>query len=222
MQLIGQYDSPFVRRVGIALTLYGMEFEHLPFSSFGEWQKFAAHNPLRRVPALVLDHGEALIDSAAILDHLDERHGREGALIAPSGIERRAALRRIALATGVADKAVSFFYARLFSPALDPAFIERSEGQIRDGLSVIDAECAARERTHYGQANREQNDCHDQASALRLTGFGGQLVLGRTRGERRGEPAELRDVRRRRRTCVAAFRQRSSLDVATARTWRRT
>lgn len=28
MLLIGQYDSPFVRRVGIALTLYGVEFEH--------------------------------------------------------------------------------------------------------------------------------------------------------------------------------------------------
>ena len=28
MILIGQYDSPFVRRVGIALTLYGMKFEH--------------------------------------------------------------------------------------------------------------------------------------------------------------------------------------------------
>jgi glutathione S-transferase len=30
MILIGQYDSPFVRRVGIALTLYGMKFEHRP------------------------------------------------------------------------------------------------------------------------------------------------------------------------------------------------
>ena len=32
MILIGQYDSPFVRRVGIALRLYGMEFEHRPWS----------------------------------------------------------------------------------------------------------------------------------------------------------------------------------------------
>ena len=30
MILIGRYDSPFVRRVGIALTLYGMAFEHRP------------------------------------------------------------------------------------------------------------------------------------------------------------------------------------------------
>ena len=62
MQLIGQYDSPFVRRVGIALARYGVAFEHLPWSTFGDWQKFAHQNPLRRVPCLVLDSGEALID----------------------------------------------------------------------------------------------------------------------------------------------------------------
>lgn len=144
MKLIGQFDSPFVRRVGIALTLYGMDFEHLPFSTFGEWEKFNAHNPLRRVPTLVLDDGEALIDSAAILDHLDEAHGRERALIAPSGPARRAALKRIALATGIADKAVSFFYARLFASGLDPAFVARCESQIGDGLAAIERECAGR------------------------------------------------------------------------------
>lgn len=144
MQLIGQYDSPFVRRVGIALTRYGVGFEHLPWSTFGDWEKFAHQNPLRRVPCLVLDSGEALIDSAAILDHLDEVHGRDGALIAAAGEARRAALRRIALATGTADKAVSFFYARLFAPSLDPAFTERSEGQIRAGLAALEAEAAVR------------------------------------------------------------------------------
>lgn len=144
MQLIGQYDSPFVRRVGLALTRYGVAFTHHPFSSFGESDKFVTHNPLRRVPTLVLDDGEALIDSYAILDHLDEVHGGDRALIAAAGPERRAALRRCAVATGVADKAVSFFYARNFAPSLDPVFVARSEGQIRDGLALLDAECAGR------------------------------------------------------------------------------
>jgi glutathione S-transferase len=39
---------------------------------------------------------------------------------------------------------VSFLYARLFAPSLDPAFVARSEGQIRDGLAVLDRECAGR------------------------------------------------------------------------------
>lgn len=158
MQLIGQFDSPFVRRVGIALELYGMAYQHLPWSTFGDWERFAHHNPLRRVPTLVLGSGEALIDSAAILDHLDEAHGRERALIAPSGAARRAALRRIATATGTADKAVSFFYARLFSPSLDAAFIERTEGQIRAGLGALDAECAARSADWWHGAGPGHDD----------------------------------------------------------------
>lgn len=144
MQLIGQFDSPFVRRVGIALELYGLVYEHLPYSTFGDWQRFAAHNPLRRVPALVLNSGEALIDSGAILDHLDEVHGRDHALIAASGLQRRAALRRIATATGISEKAVGYFYARLFSDRLDPLFVTRSEEQIRAGLAALDAACADR------------------------------------------------------------------------------
>ena len=62
MFLIGQYDSPFVRRVAIALRLYDLPFEHRPWSTFGDADKIAPYNPLRRVPTLVLDSGEALID----------------------------------------------------------------------------------------------------------------------------------------------------------------
>src|ERR1043165_7884227 len=67
MILIGQYDSPFVRRVGIALTLYGFAFEHKPWSTFGDADKIRPYNPLTRVPTLVLDDGEVLIDSTVIL-----------------------------------------------------------------------------------------------------------------------------------------------------------
>ena len=48
MILIGQYDSPFVRRVAIAMRLYGMEFEHRPWSVFGDAEKIAQYNPLMR------------------------------------------------------------------------------------------------------------------------------------------------------------------------------
>ena len=89
MILIGQYDSPFVRRVAIALRLYGLAFEHRPWSTFGDADKIAAFNPLRRVPTLVLDDGEVLIESAAILDYLDELVGPAKAMIARQ--RRRAA-----------------------------------------------------------------------------------------------------------------------------------
>jgi len=144
MKLIGQYDSPFVRRVAVAMQTYGISYDHVPWSTFGDGDLVAQHNPLKRVPALVLDDGEVLIESGAILDHLDESVGPERALLPQSGAPRRAALRRIALMTGAADKAVSFFYAKLFSTALASDFVSRCEGQIRTALTAIDRECEAR------------------------------------------------------------------------------
>ena len=76
MFLIGQYDSPFVRRVSIALPFYGIGFEHWPWSIFGDADRIAPYNPLLRVPTLVLDDGEALIESTVILDYLERRSGR--------------------------------------------------------------------------------------------------------------------------------------------------
>ena len=112
MILIGQYDSPFVRRVAVALRLYGVAYEHRPWSTFGDADRIAAFNPLRRVPTLVLDDGDVLIESTAILDWLDEAAGPERALIPANGQERRQALKVCALATGLGDKAVALVYER--------------------------------------------------------------------------------------------------------------
>ena len=66
--------------------------------------RIAPFNPLRRVPTLVLDDGEALIESSAILDHLDEIVGPSRAMIADAGPARRHALKVCALATGLAKQ----------------------------------------------------------------------------------------------------------------------
>ena len=113
MILIGQYDSPFVRRVALALRFYGLPFEQRPWSTFGDADKIAPFNPLRRVPTLVFEDGEVLIESTAILDYLDEVVGPSKAMIAESGPERRHALKICALATGLGDKAVSLVYERV-------------------------------------------------------------------------------------------------------------
>ena len=143
MILIGQYDSPFARRVAIAMRLYGLAFEHRPWSTFGEGDKIAAFNPLRRVPTLVLDGGEVLIESAAILDYLDELVGPDKAMIAARGPERRRALKTIALATGLADKAVSLLYERVLrKDHQSKVWVERCETQISDVLEVLEVERA--------------------------------------------------------------------------------
>ena len=113
MILIGQYDSPFVRRVAIALRLYGLPFEHRPWSTFGDADKIAPYNPLRRVPTLVLDSGEALIESAMMLDYLDDRVGPEKAMFPAHGEARWRQQRIAALAMGLGDKGVSLLYERV-------------------------------------------------------------------------------------------------------------
>ena len=146
MILVGQYDSPFVRRVAVALNSLGLGYEHRPWSTFGDADRLAALNPLRRVPALVLDDGEVLIESAAILDHLDETAG-EGRMIAASGPARRAMLRVCALATGLCDKMASLLYEQLLHDEVSEAWVARCSAQIEDVLAALEAAragCATR------------------------------------------------------------------------------
>src|SRR5437763_17062650 len=104
MILIVQFDSSFVRSVGIALRLYDLPFEHRPWSTFGDADQIAPYNPLRRVPTLVLDSGGALIESAMMLDYLDGRVGPGKAMFPPHGEARWRAQRSAALAQGLRDQ----------------------------------------------------------------------------------------------------------------------
>jgi glutathione S-transferase len=142
--LIGQYDSPFVRRVAIALSLYGMAYEHRPWSVFGDADKIAPFNPLIRVPTFVLDSGEVLIESAAILDHLDEQAGAGRAMIASDGPQRRHALKVCALATGLADKAVALIYERVLHREKSQTWLDRCTGQVERVLNALEVDRAGR------------------------------------------------------------------------------
>jgi glutathione S-transferase len=141
MILVGQYDSPFVRRVAITLHHYGMAFERNTISVFGDAERMAAINPIVRIPALVLDDDTVLIDSAAIIDFLDDCAGEDRALIARTGKGRREVLQLVAYATGAVDKAGAIVYERWLHPggAANQAWIERLRGQLRGALTVLEA-----------------------------------------------------------------------------------
>ena len=180
MILIGQYDSPFVRRVAIALRLYELSFEHRPWSTFGDAEKIAPFNPLRRVPTLVLDSGEALIESAAILDYLDERVGPEKAMIAARGPARRQALKVCALATGLGDKAVSLVYERVLRKDASKVWVERCEAQIGGVLDVLEKQRSAI-ATPYWFGDRIGHADVAVACVLRFTGEAHPALLGSAR-----------------------------------------
>jgi glutathione S-transferase len=143
MILIGQYDSPFVRRVGIALTLYGLPFEHRPWSVFGESENIRGYNPLVRVPTLVLDDGVSLLESHCILDHLDDLVGPQRAMFPTHGAARRDALRAAALAMGMAEKAVALFYELRLHAQVSPVWSERCRMQIASVATALERERAA-------------------------------------------------------------------------------
>jgi glutathione S-transferase len=143
MILVGQYDSPYTRRVAISLRVLGLAYTHDTRSVFGDFDSLRATNPLGRIPALVLDDGETLIDSAAILDWLDETVGPARALLPSKGIARRNALRRIALANGAVDKiGGGVNYETMIRPSRYrwPDWIARCTTQGLGALAALEAE----------------------------------------------------------------------------------
>ena len=150
MILIGQFDSPFVRRVGVALRLYGLDFEHRPWSVFGEGDKIAEFNPLRRVPTLICDDGVAIHESNAIIDYLDDLVGRDRALYPATGQSRRDAMRIAALSCGMADKAVSLFYEQRLHHATSDVWVDRCRTQIGGTLARLEAERAGGAGPYWG------------------------------------------------------------------------
>ncbi|AZO77767.1 MULTISPECIES: glutathione S-transferase family protein [unclassified Bosea (in: a-proteobacteria)] len=144
MILIGQYDSPFVRRVGIALTLYELPFEHQPWSVFGDGERIAPLNPLVRVPTLALDDGLVLVESHAMLDYLDSLVPAERALFPRREPARHRALRVAGLAMGLAEKAVSLFYELRLHDSISNVWAGRCRGQIGGVLAALEQDRAER------------------------------------------------------------------------------
>ncbi len=140
-----------MRRVGIVLTLYGVAFDHAPWSTFGDVVEIAPYNPLLRVPVLVRPDGESLIETSVIIDCLDEDAGA-AALVASSGAARRQCLKLCALSGGIAEKAVALIYARIFNENTSPAWIDRGHGQIAAGLDALQHDFAT-VKTPYWQGD---------------------------------------------------------------------
>jgi len=142
LTLIGQYDSPFVRRAGIALTHAAIPFAHLPWSVFADAQRLRAVNPLMRVPTLVLEGGTVLVDSQSILDHIDRR--APGLLRPAAGPARDEALHCEGLAVGLAEKAVSLFYELRLHAQVSPVWAARCREQIAAVALALEAEATRR------------------------------------------------------------------------------
>jgi glutathione S-transferase len=144
--LVGMFDSPYVRRVAVSLEQLQVPFENLPWSVGRDQEKLRTINPLGRVPVLLLPSGEALIESAIILDYLDEQAGPERRLLPAAGAPRRAVQDWLALITGTLDKGIQIAYERIFKPAekQHEPWLQRCREQTKGGLLELDRRCAER------------------------------------------------------------------------------
>jgi glutathione S-transferase len=142
MQLIGMLDSPYVRRVAIALIIAKTPFIHRPISLFRRIDQFSKLNPLLKAPTLLTDDGVALMDSSLILDYLAGIDSGIAALTPSKAPQRLEALRKTGLALAVMEKAVQRHYERMVRPAekQHEPWVDRVMGQLSAGLSAMDAE----------------------------------------------------------------------------------
>jgi glutathione S-transferase len=142
MRLIGTYVSPYARRVAAALVSRNVHYEHEDLNGYADPARARELNPVGKVPVLVLDDGEHLIDSSAILDHLNELFAAHRPLVPSGGFPRRAALRLASIAMTVCEQVTAHHFERR-RPAgcalTEP--LERYRLQVIGGFKALDAAC---------------------------------------------------------------------------------
>ncbi len=165
MKLLYQTHSPYARKVLVAAHETGLQHRlqviHHDTSPTRRNDEVFALNPLGKVPVLVVDDTLVLFDSSVICEYLDTLHARTP-LIPRDPHARLLALRRQALATGMADAGIvarweaerrpeslrwpSMLHGQLEKIAAACDVLEREIGEqpcISDALDIGDIAAAA-------------------------------------------------------------------------------
>lgn len=109
MKLLFAPTSPFVRKVMVCAHLTGqagaIEWLDSAAHPVRRDPRIATHNPLAKVPTLILENGHSLYDSRVICEYLAHRAGAVH-LFPAAGDKRWTALTRQALGDGLLDAAL--------------------------------------------------------------------------------------------------------------------
>jgi len=139
MKLLGNYLSPYVRRVAVSLNELGMPFQLEQLLVFQSPDRVRQYNPLVRIPTLILDSGEVLVESYAILDGLDQMAASENCLTPPSGDARRHVMKLTAVGVGSMEKAQWSYYEGRFRPEekIHEPWVEHNDAQVLSALGYL-------------------------------------------------------------------------------------
>jgi glutathione S-transferase len=140
MKLLGSRPSPFTRKVRIVLAEKKIDYEFAIASPWDDGPLVSAHNPLGKVPVLVLEDETSLYDSRVIVEFLDNV-SPISRLIPPGNRERIEVRRWEALADGVVDAAILVRYENL-RPRTErsKAWLERQMSKMRAGIDEMERE----------------------------------------------------------------------------------
>ncbi|MFT0533446.1 glutathione S-transferase N-terminal domain-containing protein [Castellaniella hirudinis] len=140
MRLIGSLTSPYVRKVRIVLAEKKLDYELILDDPWGPATQLAAHNPLGKVPCLILDENVSLFDSRVIVEYLDTL-SPVGRLIPPPGRERVTVKHWEAVADGIMDAAAAAFLELHRRPegVRSPDLAARQDTKITAALAYMDA-----------------------------------------------------------------------------------
>ena len=136
MKLIGSLTSPYVRKVRIVLAEKRIGYDFEVDSPWNADSHVPNHNPLGKIPILILDDGSTLFDSRVIVEYLDSVNP-VSRLIPESNRHRIMVKRWEALADGICDAAATVFLERKRPAAEQSAeWISRQLTKVAQGLEA--------------------------------------------------------------------------------------
>src|SRR5215467_13799459 len=144
MKLIASLTSPYARKVRIALAEKKIEYELVEAFPWAPDTTVPEHNPLGKIPVLVLDDGTNLFDSRVIVEYLDTVSPVSRLIPEPSR-QRITVKRWEALADGICDAASTIVLeGRRPAKVQSKDWIDRQRLKIDRGVAELAAELGER------------------------------------------------------------------------------
>lgn len=138
MRLFYSSASPFASKVRMAAHHCDLALDCVSTDTSAEPDDLLSANPLGKIPALVLDDGGVLYDSAVICDYFDKMTGGQ---LVPQGIDDWRAVKLVeATADGVGDALILTVYEERYRPEdkRHQPWVEKQTRKADRGLEVLE------------------------------------------------------------------------------------
>lgn len=139
MKLLYTKRSPYARKVKVIAIEKQIDMDYVTEDLTKKSQELIKSNPLGKIPALILDDGQVIVDSPVICEYLDSL--KETRMFIPqSGKDRIKILHWQALADGLMDVTVGLYMEKVRHPSdFNKDFVFAQEDNIKRTLEFFEA-----------------------------------------------------------------------------------